>query len=133
MNPKASILIVDDEEFIRRILVRIISRQGYVISEATNGVEALEKLKDTRYDFVITDISMPQMDGLELLAEIKKLHPQTIVILITAYSGRYSNDDVLEAGADGFISKPFKSDEIAGTLQKQYEQHIQKKINPEKS
>jgi YesN/AraC family two-component response regulator len=116
MHSKASVLIVDDEQFIRQILARIVQREGYAIGEASDGKDALEKLEQTKYDFVISDIRMPNMDGMELLAEIKTRFPDTIVILITAYAGDYTAKDVLAVGADHYITKPFKNVEIARTL-----------------
>jgi YesN/AraC family two-component response regulator len=118
MRPKASVLIVDDERFIRQILARIVQREGYTVGEASNGKDALEKLEQTRYDFVISDIRMPNMDGMELLPTIKTRFPETTVILITAYAGDYTAKDVLAAGADHYITKPFKNVEIARTLGK---------------
>ncbi len=118
MSPKASVLIVDDEKFLRQILMRIVQREGYTVDEASDGKDALEKLKKTKYDFVISDIRMPNMDGMELLSAIKTKFPETMVILITAYAGDYGAKEVLAAGADHYITKPFKNIEIARTLGK---------------
>ncbi|MFQ5500580.1 MAG: response regulator [Candidatus Zixiibacteriota bacterium] len=116
MKQTGSILIVDDAEFIRSIIARMVKREGYTVSEACDGVEALEKLAVAPVDFVISDIKMPRMDGLELLGEIKSNYPDVMVLMITGYAGEYTSDDVLAAGADYFITKPFKNVEIARTL-----------------
>jgi len=111
-----SVLVVDDEVFIRQILSRIVSREGYSVAEANDGVEALEKMADRHFDFVISDIQMPRMGGMELLAKIKGQYTDTRVLLITGYGGADTADEVSAAGADCFITKPFKNVEISRTL-----------------
>jgi len=116
MGSKASVLIVDDEQFLRQILGRIVSREGFAVDEAVDGKDALAKIQEGAYDFVISDIRMPNLDGIELLNRIKKDHKEVTVILITAYAGQYTAQDALKAGADYYITKPFKNVEIARTL-----------------
>ncbi len=116
MDPKASVLIVDEEGLIRKILARIVTREGYAVAEAADGREALEKMKKTPYDFVISAIKLPKMNGFELLTEIKTNYPETMVLLITAYTNDISAEDVLTHGADYYITRPFKNVEIARTL-----------------
>lgn len=118
MRPQASVLVVDDESFIRQILSRIVGREGYQVHQATDGKDALISLRDTPCQIVISDIKMPNMDGIELLSEIRARHEHVSVILITAYAGEYSAEAALSAGADAFITKPFKNVEIAETLRK---------------
>ena len=113
---RATVLVVDDEQFIRELLARSIKREGYLVSEAGDGREALEILRDNHIDIVISDIKMPNMDGWQLLEEIKKEYPDVSVILITAYAGDHTPEHAIEAGADYFITKPFKNVEIARTL-----------------
>ncbi len=124
MHMKTSVLIVDDETFIRQILARIVSREGYEVRQACDGRDALARLSEASYDIVISDIKMPNMDGMELLAEIKANHPDIPVILITAYAGEYSAEEALKAGADAFIAKPFKNTEIAETLRKVLQKNL---------
>lgn len=114
MSP--SVLVVDDEQFIRQLLVRTIKREGYLVSEAGDGRKALDILSEKHIDIVISDIKMPNMDGWQLLEEIKKEYPEISVILITAYAGDHTPENAIEAGADYFITKPFKNVEIARTL-----------------
>lgn len=118
MHQQASVLVVDDESFIRQILSRIVSREGYRVHQASDGKDALITLAKTPCQIVISDIKMPNMDGIELLSQIKAEHSDVCVILITAYAGEYSAKDALLAGADAFITKPFKNVEIAETLRK---------------
>ena len=124
MDPQASVLIVDDETFIRQILARIVSREGYQVRQACDGHDALDRLSQASCDIVISDIKMPNMDGIALLSEIKSRHPEISVILITAYAGEYSAQDALRAGADAFIAKPFKNVEIAETLREMLRKNL---------
>lgn len=129
MRPQASILVVDDETFIRQILSRIVSREGYLVHQASDGKEALKSLAETPCQIVISDIKMPNMDGIELLSQIKANHSNVSVILITAYAGEYSTHDALSAGADAFITKPFKNVEIGETLRTVLVKNLQRQQN----
>lgn len=111
-----SVLIVDDEQLIRDILVRIVEREGYRADQAGDGVEALEKLNTSRFDYVISDIKMPNMDGIELIAQIKKRYPFTKILIVTGQTKKVTTREAIAAGADGFVVKPFKNMEIARTL-----------------
>ena len=116
MRDNASVLVVDDEPILRGILTRIVGRAGYSVASAVDGLDALEKLKSARFDIVISDVKMPNMDGLELLGEIKSSYPETSVILITGKAAEFRIEDALKAGADHFIVKPLKNVEVARTL-----------------
>ena len=116
MRINASVLVVDDEPILRDILTRIVERAGYSVASAVDGLDALEKLKGAKFDFVISDVKMPNMDGMKLLGEIKSSYPETSVILITGKMAEFRLEDALEAGADHFIIKPFKNVEVASTL-----------------
>lgn len=127
MTAKASVLIVDDEKFIRDILSRIVIREGYHTDTAEDGVEAFDKIRENEFHFVISDINMPNMDGLELLKKIKEHDSGIQVLLITSKAGVHSAEDILRAGADFFITKPFKNAEIAKTLDALYKKRIRPK------
>jgi len=89
------ILIVDDEEIILETLVTLIKKFDYKCETASNGREAYEKLKKQLYDLVITDINMPEMNGLELLKIINKEYPNTDVVVLTGYGTDYDFDSLL--------------------------------------
>jgi CheY-like chemotaxis protein len=110
-----NILIVDDEPVVRR-LIRKSLRGRYRTEEAENGEKALSKAKRGDYDCVITDVRMPRMDGLSLLAEIKKRKPKTMVIVMSCNGELYSGL-AMERGASGFLSKPFLVDTLYAALQ----------------
>lgn len=110
----ARVLIVDDEETVRHLLRRIIMRDGHETAEAENGAAALEEIAREKPDVVITDILMPVMDGLALCRKLRsKRETQDIPILVvTAQTGDESMMGAIRAGAEDFISKPFRPGEI---------------------
>ena len=120
MKSSVSILIVDDEEMMRTLLNRILSREGYKIRSAEDGVVALEALKAERFDIIISDMKMPRMDGFELLKIVKNEYPKIGVIIMTAYGDTYTVKDALLLGADEYITKPFKSYEISLVVERAY-------------
>ena len=120
MKSSVSILIVDDEEMMRTLLNRILSREGYKIRSAEDGVVALEVLKAERFDIIISDMKMPRMDGFELLKIVKNEYPKIGVIIMTAYGDTYTVKDALLLGADEYITKPFKSYEISLVVERAY-------------
>ena len=107
-------MIVDDEETLTFSLYQtfILAKQDYEVITAASGEEAAEKLADDRFDLVITDISMPGMTGLELLAQIRRNHPGTAVIVMTAYGSEDKREEALRIGANHYIEKPFEIKEI---------------------
>ena len=115
------ILIVDDEEHIRRILAIMLSKKGYETKSAANGREALDLSRAMTFDAVITDIHMSPMDGLELLTRLKENDPELIAIVITAFSSVDTAIQAMKQGAYDYISKPFKEDEILLVLDKALE------------
>lgn len=120
MKSSISILIVDDEEMMRTLLNRILSREGYKIRSAEDGVVALEVLKAEKFDIIISDMKMPRMDGFELLKIVKNEYPKIGVIIMTAYGDTYTVKDALLLGADEYITKPFKSYEISLVVERAY-------------
>jgi len=107
-----TILIVDDEDGIRDLLVEYFAAKGYNILEATDGVEALNYFTLKQIDLIISDIRMPRMSGLQLLKAVKKININLPVILITGYQVYNSYTTELTIKADGYISKPFTLDTI---------------------
>jgi cyclic di-GMP phosphodiesterase len=112
------ILVVDDEQEMLGLLQFQLFRFGLKTDLATNGKEAVELLTRNDYGLVITDIEMPEMDGMELMRHIQDSYPHTDVLVVSGYSKRYSFVDVIAAGAADFIAKPFKSDELKAKLQR---------------
>jgi len=109
------ILVVDDEPVVRR-LIGIYLGGRFIVEEAEDGEKALSKASSGDYDYVITDVNMPRMDGLSLLGEIKRRSPRTAVIVMSALSELYAAV-ALERGAHTVISKPFARDAIQTAMQ----------------
>ncbi len=110
------ILIVDDNPNMSVLLSDILEIFDFKGSYAGDGAEALEKLRRGKYDMVFTDLRMPKMGGLDLLKAIKAEHPGLPVVVVTGYSMADTRDEVLSERADGFLSKPFKVNEIQSLL-----------------
>lgn len=115
-----SILIVDDEQMMRDLLQRILTRDGYVVTVAEDGETALRVLETQRVDLIMSDIKMPGMNGFDLLKIVKREYPETVVIMMTAYGDTYTVKDALMLGADEYVSKPFKSHEITLVVERAY-------------
>jgi CheY-like chemotaxis protein len=112
MKRDISILVVDDEQDLRELLVRILLKEGYVVDAVADGKEALEKLRQKPHNLVLTDVKMPGINGFDLIQVIKKEFPAIGVVVMTAYGDSYTVKDALLLGADEYITKPFKSFEI---------------------
>ena len=113
------ILLVDDAVFMRMKLKDILEKNGYeVVGEAQNGIEAIEKYKAEKPDLVTMDITMPEMDGVTALKEIKKIDPKAKVIMCSAMGQQSMVMDAIQAGAIDFIVKPFDNDRVIESINK---------------
>lgn len=115
------ILIVDDEPEMRLAMSHALSRSGYDVESASNGIEALEKIKKDAFDAVITDIKMPEMSGMQVLEEVKKISPLIPVIMVTAFGTIDNAVEAMKEGASDYIIKPFSSDVLEETVNKVFE------------
>ncbi len=106
------ILVIDDERDIRDGCERILSRKGYQVTKAANGEEGLVLLEKNHYTIVLLDLKMPGMDGLEVLPLIRRMHPETLVIIITGFATIETAIEAMKSGAYDFIPKPFKPDQL---------------------
>src|ERR1700694_2215920 len=105
-------LVVDDEPRLRRVLVRLLEGEGFTCAEAGSGVEALAELERTPVPLVISDLRMPEMDGVSLLREIVARWPGTAVIVVTAVAEGERAVACLQLGALDYVAKPFHLDEV---------------------
>ncbi|MCS6776730.1 MAG: response regulator [Chloroherpetonaceae bacterium] len=113
------VLITDDALFMRVTLKNILTKGGYEIAgEASNGLESVELYKQTKPDLVTMDITMPEMDGITALKEIKKADPQANVIMCTAMGQKSMVMEAVAAGARDFIVKPFQPEKVLEAVQK---------------
>ena len=113
------ILIVDDAAFMRMMLKDIITKNGYeVAGEAENGLKAVELYKELKPDLVMMDITMPEMDGIQAVREIKKIDPQAKIIMCSAMGQQAMVIESIQAGARDFIVKPFQAERIVEAIKK---------------
>ncbi len=115
----ANILVVDDALFMRTTLKKVLTEAGFnVIGEAENGQVAVVRYQELSPDLVMMDITMPVMDGLAALKEIKKIAPQATVIMCTAIGQESSVMDAINSGAKDYIIKPFKPEKVIEAVKK---------------
>ncbi|MGA2090365.1 MAG: response regulator [Endomicrobiales bacterium] len=126
--PKARILVTDDDSGIRQLLTCEFERLGYAVDAAFNGEEALEKLQQSKYDIIITDIKMPHVDGIQVLNAVKKSSPETEVIMVTGYATVENAVQAMKDGAYDFIQKPFNLDELGALVEKALEKSEMKTL-----
>ncbi|MBI4971687.1 MAG: response regulator [Candidatus Omnitrophica bacterium] len=115
------VLVVDDEAGIRDFLSMELAGQGYQISTAHNGTEAMEKIKKDHFRLVISDVRMPKVDGIQVLEAIKKIDPDTEVIMMTAYGDVEVAIKAMKKGAYDFVQKPFNLEEMVALIEKALE------------
>jgi two-component system response regulator AtoC len=124
------ILIVDDEVSIREIIQKNLSQMGgFNVETAQNGAEAIEKIEKEVFDLVLTDLKMPEMDGLELLKNIKGARPEVMVILMTAFGSIETAVEAMKMGADDYITKPFNIDHLLLRISKVQKESLLLKEN----
>jgi len=119
---KAEILVVDDERQLLMAVHETLERKGYAVTTASNGVEAIKKLREGNFQLMISDVRMPHMDGLELLQRARQLAPQTPVVLLTAYATVENAVEAMRFGAKDYLLKPFTSIQLIGAV----ERHVAK-------
>lgn len=121
------ILVVDDEDIIRSIIKRkIIAATDFAIEEAIDGKDALEKLQASQFDLIITDIKMPRMTGLELIAAMRASGIDSPVIIITGYGTLNDAIEAIRLGAVNFVKKPFQTNELLGVIDRVFTIHEEK-------
>jgi two-component system chemotaxis response regulator CheY len=114
----AKILVVDDAAFMRMRAVRVLTEHGHEVQQAENGREAVQAYAESRPDAVFLDITMPEMDGLTALKEIRKLDPSARVAMVTATGQQAVVMEALRAGARDFVIKPCQPDRMLAALHK---------------
>jgi two-component system response regulator AtoC len=130
MHPPAKILVADDEQNLRRVLVALLRRDGHEVVQASTGLEAIDRIGHGDLDVVITDLRMPGADGMEVLRTAAKNHPHVPVIMITAYGSVGQAVEAIKAGAFDYIEKPFEQDTIRVIIGKAIGQAAANKMAP---
>ncbi len=127
--PQLQVLVIDDEDNMRHMLKAMLSKAGYAVETAADGIEGLQLLKTSDFDFVLCDIKMPRMDGMTFLEKAREKHPGKTYIMMSAYGTIEVAVEAMKEGAYDYISKPFKSDEVLLTLKKAEEREQLKEEN----
>ncbi|WP_018660072.1 response regulator [Heyndrickxia acidiproducens] len=114
-----TILVVDDAAFMRMMIKDILTKNGYeVVAEASDGAQAVEKYREHRPDLVTMDITMPEVDGISALKQIKQIDSSARVIMCSAMGQQAMVIDAIQAGAKDFIVKPFQADRVIEAIKK---------------
>jgi len=123
------VLIIDDEDNMRHMLKIMLGKAGYAVESAADGVEGLQHIEKSDFDFVLCDIRMPRMDGTTFLEEARERYPEKTYIMMSAYGTIETALEAMKKGAYDYISKPFKADEVLLTLKKAEERERLKEEN----
>ncbi|MCJ7563038.1 MAG: sigma-54 dependent transcriptional regulator [Candidatus Aminicenantes bacterium] len=129
MRTKGLIHVIDDEPVIHDILSQLLTSEGYDIEISSSGEEALEKFEVRTFDLVLLDLLMPGMNGIEILKAAKKIDPQALIIILTAYASVESAIEAMKIGAFDYIQKPFKHEELLLTIARALEHKNLQKEN----
>ena len=121
MAAQSVIHVIDDEPVIHDILGQLLSSEGYEVEISSSGEEALEKHSSQAFDVILLDLLMPGLDGIQVLKGIKKIDPQAVIIIITAYASVESAIAAMKIGAYDYIQKPFKHEELLLTIKRAIE------------
>jgi two-component system response regulator AtoC len=126
---KKTILVVDDDKSILRTFTRILQKCGYEIETAETGKEAIIKAENRHYDLALVDIRLPDMDGTDLLAKLKKQLLNTVKIMITGFPSLETGVKALDEGADAYLVKPVKPHELLILLEEKLKNRQIHKVN----
>jgi DNA-binding NtrC family response regulator len=116
MGEHSRILVVDDDESVRKVLATILEEKGYIVDTAENGKEAIKKSKTKIYNLALLDIRLPDMEGTELLTAMKETTPKMIKIIMTGYPSLQNAIKAVNKGADAYILKPLNMDDALRTI-----------------
>ncbi len=122
MGERARIIVVDDDEDIRKVLKTILEEEGYVVDTAENGKEAIKKSNAKFYNLALIDIRLPDMEGTKLLSAIKETTPKMVKIMITGYPSLQNAIEAVNKGADAYILKPFDMGKVLNRIR----EHLKK-------
>ncbi|HVP36743.1 MAG TPA: response regulator [Terriglobales bacterium] len=121
MNDRKNLLVIDDEPIVLDSCRRILKQEGFDVNGAFSGREGLKKIEEDKYDAVLVDWKLPEIDGMEVLRIIKKNHPEVVVVMITGYPSVESAVKAMKLGVSDYVSKPFSPDELKDTIIKAIE------------
>ena len=125
-HSKKKILIIDDDKSILRTFSRILQKNGYEIDVAETGKEAMEKSTNRLYDLTLIDIRLPDIEGTELLAKMQKMMPRAVKIMITGFPSLETGVKALDEGADAYLVKPVKPEELLTLIEEKFKNKQEK-------
>jgi DNA-binding NtrC family response regulator len=130
---QSRILIIDDQESIRKSLKVALEREGYLVEMGENGREAIRKSKAKLYNLALVDLRLPDMDGIELLTKMRETVPKMVKIIITGYPSLENAIEAVNRGADGYLVKPYTMEELLRKIKEQLQkQQEARKYSEEK-
>ncbi len=133
MKEAASILVIDDDESVRKVLATALEDEGYRVDTAENGTVAVAKSQKGFYNLALIDIRLPDMEGTKLLTELKETTPKMRKIIVTGYPSMQNAIDAVKKGANDYVVKPFKMESVLETVKKHLdEQAKERKYSEEK-
>jgi len=121
MGERARILVIDDDESIRRTITSILEEKGYTVDTAENGKEAIRKSKTKFYNLALIDIRLPDMEGTKLLTAMKETTPKMVKIIVTGYPSLHNAVEAVNSGANAYVLKPFNVEKTLKTIEEQLE------------
>jgi DNA-binding NtrC family response regulator len=116
MTDPAKILVIDDDASVRKVLAMALEDEGYTVDTAENGGEAVQKSNVNFYNLALIDIRLPDMEGTRLLADMKDTTPKMVKIIVTGYPGLQNAVEAVNKGADAYVVKPFKMEDLLKTV-----------------
>ncbi|HMK84184.1 MAG TPA: response regulator [Candidatus Bathyarchaeia archaeon] len=128
MNESARILVIDDEESIRRTISMTLEHAGYVVDTAENGNQAITRTEANFYNLALIDIRLPDMEGTELLSSLRETTPRMVKIILTGYPTLENAIKATNNGVDAYLTKPVNADELLKVIKK----HLEKQKQEEK-
>ena len=127
MGERARILVVDDDESVRKVLATILEEEGYAVDTAKNGREAIKKSTVKFYNLALIDIRLTDMEGTKLLTKVKETMPKMRKIIITGYPSLQNAIEAVNRGADAYVLKPFDMDKVLETIKDQLKKQEEEK------
>jgi DNA-binding NtrC family response regulator len=126
-SKKGRIIVIDDDEGIRKVVAEALKSEGYLVDTASSGKEAVEKSRSNFYNLALIDIRLPDMEGTRLLTSMKETTPEMIKIILTGYPGLQNAIDALNKGAHGYLVKPINMAELLRTVEQQLKKQSEMK------
>jgi DNA-binding NtrC family response regulator len=133
MTENARILIIDDDENIRRVLETILTDEGYSVDTADTANRGIEKSEGSFFNIALVDVRLPDMEGIELLPKLRSTKPKMRKIIVTGYPTLQNAISAVNNGANAYVMKPFDVEKILNTIKEQLAKQKEEKLNNEES